>query len=222
MKGGSLLDFRSIVCLLSLFLKAQGWLVFENKSKKLTIQEMSSSNSKDMDPSFKSYCKSSNEMYCYSSPSPDEYKLSNAQGNKKMICSPPHIMHRKQPVLSPGSVNAQLKSGRSLLNSKPCAVVRMLDFHSGIDECDGQEMMLSPPAYPHYLALSSPCEATIADKAEEDMPVMVTPIKLKMRPSKNYHEDEPTVKSTADTFASCAGCLFAPIRSIDQDEESCA
>lgn len=123
----------------------------------------------------------------------------------------------KHPEPSPGSVNAELKSGRSLLNPK-LAAFSLFHFHSGDGEDQG-----SIPVYP--LSLTLPNEAETLE--ENDMNVMVTTIKLKMRSSKTSTtpQHSPTADSMEETVftpkpcSSAVNCLFAPIRSVGQDEE---
>jgi peroxiredoxin family protein len=73
-----------------------------------------------------------------------------------------------------GSLDLQLKSGRSLFQSNPAAV-RMMDVQTILanDTRSGEAMILTVPAHPHL--------ETDDDELEEDMPVIVTP-KLMMRP----------------------------------------
>ncbi|KAL7512465.1 hypothetical protein ACHAXN_009641 [Cyclotella atomus] len=75
-----------------------------------------------------------------------------------------------------------------------------------------QEGLHSLPAFPRSFEVPSQSE-------DDDMPTVVTPIKLKLRRSKEY-QGKPSVEP--QPCSRDAGCLFAPIRSSDHDEDSCA
>lgn len=146
-----------------------------------------------------------NKMFSFSSPVSDEYH----GGGGKLICSPPCVpVKHDEP--SPASLDAQLKSGRSLLNSKPTPLRLNLRTHAG---AVGSAQMQPLPAFPR--SFMPPVQSE-----DDDMPAVVTPIKLKMRQSKEY-QGKPSVESP-EPCSRDSDCLFAPIRSCDCDEDSCA
>ena len=162
--------------------------------------------------SFKPYFKPNepldDDRQCYSSPE----ATYEEDGRKSILCSPPPMLPRKFNELSPGSLDSQLQSGRSLFHSKPPAIdERILNLQSNVGAPLNDNVLLSFPAYPQ----SSPRAATAGSpKSDDETPAMITPIKLKMRSIKRRLDDELPVTNAKKPRIK-VDCLFAPIK----DEE---
>lgn len=171
-----------------------------------------------MQPSFEYYAKTADQdMRCYLSPSPEK---SNKEGSGKIICSPPRLSYKHNEP-SPTSLDVQLKSGRSLLNSNPVAAHMNIKVGKGTrDGSSDQDFpLLTMPSYPHSSTL--PSKVAEIDKPVGDMRATVTPIKLKMRPSKTYiqKESELSLTSMTEPRGNVSDCFFSPIQSADQDDD---
>ena len=198
-----------------------------------TLGVMSTPRASLTKSSFHSYCKTdlttaSHESYCYLSPQ-DECELSSKNGSAN--CSPPptprqnHQSNVMKSELSLDSLQLHLSSGRSLLHSKPEAIreanlrlsQRVTEMEPNVNTSGSghiPELVLRAPIYPFQ---SIPLNTSGEDNMEEDMPVMVTPIKLKMRPSTNFQPEQSDEVSAAERDGD--DCFFAPIRSGAEDDE---
>eukprot|EP00956_Cyclotella_meneghiniana_P018572 scaffold30998_cov80-Cyclotella_meneghiniana.AAC.4 len=178
----------------------------EDESKHTSKNNVNADNKmSSFTPYFKSNKSIDDDRQCYSSPE----TTYEEDGRKSILCSPPPMLPRKFNELSPGSLDSQLQSGRSLFHSKPPAInQRILDLHSNVGAPLNDEVLLSFPAYPQ----TSPRAAMAGSpKSDDETPAIITPIKLKMRSIKHRHDDDLPV-TNAKKARIKVDCMFAPIK----------